>query len=304
MTAKGRAEWYLFATTFIWGGTFVIIKEGLVDLSPLLMVALRFSLASLALLPFCLRSLFRADRKAILWGFLLGFLIFAGFVLQTLGLQETTASKSSFITSMMVIFTPLFQWIFLKRRPRWGNWAAVVIVSVGLWFLTAPSGGGLNRGDLLTLLCAFVFGLFIVLLDWTTRRYDPLLLTFLQIFSPALLSWIAFFLFEQPIFRPTQAVLITLGYTAFLATVVTGYIQTRYQRDTTPTRAALIFAVEPLWAAILSFFFLQERLGAWGMFGGGLIIGGVVFSEISEVVMAQGQRLFRRFFRSVLKIES
>ncbi|TAJ98934.1 MAG: DMT family transporter, partial [Candidatus Manganitrophaceae bacterium] len=258
------------------------------------------TLASLVLLPFCIKALFRADRKAILWGFLLGLLIFSGFLLQTLGLQETTTSKSAFITTMMVIFTPLFQLILLKRRPKWANLVGVIVVSVGLWFLTAPSGGGLNRGDLLTLFCAIVFGLFIVLLDWTTRRYDVLLLTFLQIFCPAVCGWILLPFFEQPVFRPTQAALITLGYTAFLATVVTGYIQTRYQRDTTPTRAALIFAIEPLWAAILGFFFLGERLGGWGILGGGLIIGGVLISELSETVMAQGQR----FVRSVLKTES
>ncbi|WDT80974.1 MAG: EamA family transporter [Candidatus Manganitrophus sp.] len=81
---------------------------------------------------------------------------------------------------------------------------------------------------------------------------------------------------------------------------MTGYIQTRYQRDTTPTRAALIFTVEPLWAAALGYFFLQETMGIWGMLGGGLIIGGILFSELSETMMAQGQR----FFRSVLKSES
>ncbi len=293
MTAKGRAEWYLFATTFIWGGTFVLIKVGLADISPLLMVSIRFSLATLILFPFCMKALPHADRKALLWGSLLGFLIFIGFILQTLGLKETTASKSAFITSMMVIFTPLFQWVLLRRRPKWGNLAGVIIVSIGLWFLTAPSGGGLNRGDFLTLLCSVVFGLFIVLLDFTTRRYDVLLLTFLQIFSPAVYSWIAFFFFEQPLFRPTQTALIVLGYTAFLATVVTGSIQTRYQRDTTPTRAALIFTLEPLWAALLGFFFLEETMGGWGMFGGGLIIGGVLISELSEAAVAQGQRLFR-----------
>jgi drug/metabolite transporter (DMT)-like permease len=300
VTAKGRAEWLLFATTFIWGGTFVIIKEGLADLSPLMMVSVRFTLATLILLPFCMKTLFRADRKSILWGLLLGFLIFAGFFLQTLGLKETTTSKSAFITTMMVIFTPLFQLILLKRRPKWGNLVGVILVSIGLWFLTAPSGGGLNRGDLLTLLCAIVFGLFIVLLDWTTRRYDFLLMTFLQIVTPAICGWILLPFVEQPLFRPTQAALFALGYTAILATVVTGYIQTRYQRDTTPTRAALIFAVEPVWAAILGFLFLQESLGRWGMFGGGLIIGGILFSELSETMMAEGHRLFR----SILKIES
>ncbi|MFY9269787.1 MAG: EamA family transporter [Candidatus Manganitrophaceae bacterium] len=290
MTERRKAEWLLFATTFIWGGTFIVIKEGLVDLSPLLMLSLRFTLAAVFLLPFSFRSLYRADRNVIAWGGFLGFLIFSGFLLQTFGLRETTASKSAFITGMMVIFTPLFQWIILKRLPKWGNLAGVVLVLIGLWLLTSPSEGGFNRGDFLTLLCAIIFGFFIVLLDMASRQHDVLLLTFLQIIFPALFGWFAFSLFEEAHFRPTRAAFVTLGYTAFLATVVTGYVQTRYQRETTPTRAALIYTLEPLWAALLGFFFLQEKWG-WGeLFGGMLMISGVLLSELSEGIMRGGRR--------------
>ena len=292
MTPKGRAEWYLFATTFIWGGTFVIVKVGLNDVSPFLMVALRFSLAALLLLPFCLRPLARLDRPLLWTGFRLGFLIFLGFIFQTAGLNDTTASKSAFITSMMVVFTPFFQMILLKKRPRRHHLIGVALVSVGLWFLTAPSGGGFNRGDLLTLLCAIVFGLYLVALDIASRRHEILPLTFVQMLAPALYSWGALPFFERPFLIPTGSVFFALGYTAILATVVTGYIQTRYQRDTTPTRAALIFSIEPLWAAILGFLFLGEALGAWGILGGALILGGILFSELSDVM---GARLKKRW---------
>ncbi|MBI3804379.1 MAG: DMT family transporter [Nitrospirae bacterium] len=293
MTARGKAEWLLFATTFIWGGTFVIIKAGLADISPLLMIALRFTLATLVLLPFCLRAALKTDRKTFLWGFILGFLVFLGFLLQTAGLAETTASNSAFITTLMVVFTPLFQFLILKRRPRGASLIGVLIVCVGLWLLTAPAGGALNRGDLFTFFCALDFGLFIVLLDWTTRRHDPLLLTFFQILGPALYGWATLFLLEVPRFRPTPAVWIALGYTAVLATVVTGYIQTRYQRDTTPTRAALLFSLEPLWAALLGFFYLGERMGGRGMVGGALILAGILFSERSEAILLRGEQLIQ-----------
>jgi drug/metabolite transporter (DMT)-like permease len=293
VTKKGKAEWFLFATTFLWAGTFVIVKQGLSDLSPFVFVALRFSIATIFLLPFCKKSLFRMDGTVVWKGFGLGSLIFLGFILQTVGLNYTSASKSAFITSMMVIFTPFFQLLLLKRPPRWGNLIGVAAVSFGLWFLTAPTEGGINRGDLFTLLCAIVFGLHIVSLDLVSRKHDTLQVTFLQMFYPALFGWMALPFFERPLFRPTAGAFIALGYTALLATIVTTYIQTRYQPDTTPTRAALIFSLEPLWVAMLGYLFLHEVLGPFGLLGGGLIIGGILFSVLSNAMRARWQQLLR-----------
>ncbi len=284
MTDRGKAEALLFATTLIWGGTFVIVKMGLADLSPFLIVALRFSFAAFFLLPFCIRSLFQVDRVALLRGCGLGGLLFIGFILQTIGLGETTAGKSAFITSMMVIFTPLFQALFLNRAPRRENVIGMLIVSVGLWFLTESGGSGFNRGDLLTLLCALAFGLHIVLLDPVSRRCDALALTFFQIASPAICGWIALFFLETPRFSWSWEAAFVLTYMTFPATVLTGYIQTRYQRDTTPTRTVLIFSLEPVWAAILGAVFLNERLIAWGVVGAGLIVLGILFSEVYGLV--------------------
>lgn len=108
MTRRGRAELYLFATTFIWGGTFVAVKLGVVDLSPVLFVALRFSLAAGLLFLFGIKRILKTDRALVWKGSLLGFLLFLGFTLQTVGLKYTTASESAFITGLMVIFTPSF----------------------------------------------------------------------------------------------------------------------------------------------------------------------------------------------------
>lgn len=281
MTPGRRAEWFLFWMTFIWAGTFVVVKGALADLSPFLLVALRFTAAALCLLPFALPSIRRMNRTVVWKGFLLGFLIYLGFIFQTVGLRYTTASKSAFITGMLVIFTPFFQFILLRRPPRWPNLVGILIVSAGLWLLTAPAGGAVNQGDLLTLLCALSFSLSIVLIDRFTKEHDPFQLTFLEIASPALFGWLAAPFFERPVFNPTPYALFTLAYTALLATVVTTYVQTTYQRDTTPTRAALIFTLEPVWTALLGFIFLNEVLGLKGLLGGGLIIGGILFSELA-----------------------
>ncbi|HUK56008.1 MAG TPA: DMT family transporter [Nitrospiria bacterium] len=283
-TRRGRAELFLFATTFIWGGTFVVVKVGLGDFSPVLLVALRFSLAALVLFVFGLKRILRIDRVLLWKGSLLGSLLFLGFALQTIGLNDTTASKSAFITGLMVIFTPVFQFAIEKRVPKLGNLVGVAVVTAGLWLLTSPSGAGFTRGDALTLLCAAVFGLYIVMLDLFSKATEPLPLTFVQMLTPAILGWTTLPLLETPVWHPTANAITVLLYCALLGNVLSSYVQTRYQRDTTPTRAAIIFTVEPLWASILGYLMLKEMIGYWGMAGGALIIAGILVSELSDSV--------------------
>jgi drug/metabolite transporter (DMT)-like permease len=282
LTKRYTAELILFVTTFIWGGTFVIVKLGLDDISPLLLTALRFSIAALLFFTLFFKRILKINRDVIYKGNILGFLLFIGFATQTIGLKYTTASKSAFITGMFVVFTPLFQFFIEKRSPHRTNLIGIVIVSIGLWLLTAPSGSGFSMGDGLTLFCAIVFGLYIVALDIVSKQYDIIHLAFLQMASCAALSWISLGMIESPLFRPTPNALWGLVYLTLLATVITTYVQTRFQRDTTPTRAAIIFTIEPVWAAILAYFFLQEKLGMIGMLGGGLIISGILLSELSK----------------------
>jgi drug/metabolite transporter (DMT)-like permease len=282
MTRRGRAELYLFSTTFIWGGTFVAVKLGLVDLSPVLFVALRFSLAGVLLFVLGVRRIVKIDRVLLWKGNFLGLLLFLGFALQTIGLNDTTASKSAFITGLMVIFTPFYQFAIEKRPPKFGNVLGVVIVTAGLWLLTSPSGAGFTFGDFLTLLCAAVFGLYIVMLDLISKKEDALQLTFLQMMAPAALGWLAAPLVETPTFNPTPMAIAALLFCALLGNVVCSYIQTRYQRDTTPTRAVIIFTIEPLWASILGYLLLREVIGYWGVAGGALIIAGILVSELSD----------------------
>jgi len=246
------------------------------------LTALRFSIAALLFFLLFPKRILKIDRDVIYKGSILGFLLFIGFATQTIGLKYTTASKSAFITGMFVIFTPLFQFLIEKRSPHQANMIGIGIVSMGLWLLTEPSGGGFGIGDGLTLSCAIVFGLYIVALDIISKRYDIIHLAFLQMVSCAALSWISLGVLENPLFRPTPNALWGLAYLTILATVVTTYVQTRFQRDTTPTRAAIIFTIEPVWAAISAYFLLDEELGMVGMLGGGLIIAGILISEVSK----------------------
>lgn len=281
MAPRKKAELVLLATTFIWGGTFVIMKLGFEDVTPFLFVAIRFTLGSLLFGGIFFRQL-RSIRRSALWkGGVLGVLLGAGLVLQTYGLQITTASKSAFITGMMVVFTPIAQLLIERRLPKPGNVIGVVIVTLGLYFLTSPSGSRFNLGDALTLIGAFLFGIYIVYLDIFTKEEELLPIAFLQIAFTALLGWLLV-PFEHTYIHLTWNLARLLFYTAFLATVITTYTQTRYQKDTTPTRAGILFTLEPVISAVLAYFVLGEILGMLGVIGGLVIVIGILVSELSD----------------------
>jgi drug/metabolite transporter (DMT)-like permease len=282
--AKTRAELALVAMTFLWGGTFPIVKIGMLYVSPVLLVAIRFVVATGVLLLIFRRRIFPIPAAAIIKGSVLSLFLFIGFVAQNIGLTITTASKSAFITGMMVLFVPLLQIVIERRLPKVGNLVGVGVVSAGLWLLTSPSGSELNAGDALTLVCSVLFGVYIVYLDVVSREMTPIQLVFLQMSTTALFAVIATFLFETPVFHWSGEGIAALVYLTFLATLLTTYVQTRYQKDTTPTRAVVIFSIEPVIASICAALILGEHIGALGAVGGGLIISGVLLSELSDLI--------------------
>jgi drug/metabolite transporter (DMT)-like permease len=281
MKTRTRAELFLLSITLIWGSTFALSKYLLETVSPLFYIGVRFSVALLILSLIASRRVFGMTKDAFIKGGILGLLLFAGFASQTVGLQYTGASKSAFITGMMVVFTPICQIIIERKSPKIGNVIGIVLVTIGLYLLTSPAGSEFNLGDGLNLLCAVTFALYIVYMDVFSKGQDPVQLTVAQFIVCAVLGLVGSIFFESIRFNPTPASYGALVYLIIFATVIALFVQARYQRDTTPTRSAVIFSIEPVLAAIFAYFLLGEVLGAAGMLGGGLIVGGVLISELS-----------------------
>jgi drug/metabolite transporter (DMT)-like permease len=281
MTTRTRAEVFLLAITIIWGSTFALSKYLLDTISPLFYIGIRFSLALLIFTLIAAKRVFTTTKDAFVKGGILGVLLFAGFASQTIGLQYTGASKSAFITGMMVVFTPICQIVIERRAPKIGNIIGILLVTTGLYLLTSPAGSEFNLGDGLNLFCAVTFALYIVYLDVFSKGRDPVHLTVAQFVVCAVLGFVSAFLFEPVRFQPTASAYGVLVYLTIFATVIALFVQTRYQKDTTPTRSAVIFSIEPVLAAVFSFALLGEVLGTAGMMGGGLIVGGVLISELS-----------------------
>jgi drug/metabolite transporter (DMT)-like permease len=292
---KFTAEGALLLATIIWGATFVIIKTALKDISPMLFVSFRFSFAALILLPFIIRILKNLDKKTLFGGLLVGLFYFLGFTAQTTGLNYTSATKSGFITGTFVVFTPIFQLIIEKRKPAIENIIGVTLVLIGLVFLSSKGdtflnvfkeiGENFNKGDFLTLLCAVFFALYIVYLDIESKKLDLISLVFLQIAVAGLGGFLFVLIFslaglEGIKFNYSNNLLFAILYTAILATIITTIIQTRYQKETTPTKAGIIFSFEPIFSALVAFLALNEKISDFRLAGCVFIFIGLVVTEL------------------------
>lgn len=287
---RRRAELALAGITFLWGTTFVIVKGALADVSPLLFIALRFSLAALALLLVYGRALRRQElpKGSLTAGLLAGGLLFGSFTLQTIGLGLTTSSKSAFLTSLSIPMVPLAGSLVYRTRPRMIESAGIVIASIGMILMTFPgnllSGGfDVSRGDFLTLLCAVLFALHIVVIG----HFSPIVgfesLAVIQIAVAAALALFFTGLLpafgQAPKFHPTRELLTAIVVTGLLATGLAFTTMAWAQQYTSSTRAALIFALEPVVAWAASWLLTGETMGSRGKAGAGLILAGVLLVE-------------------------
>ena len=291
---KYSGESILLFVTLIWGATFVIIKVALQSVSPILFVTIRFSFATLLLLPFMSKVFKNMNKELITGGILLGLMYFLGFTSQTIGLKYTSATKSGFITGSFILFTPVFQLMFEKKKPSGTNLIGVVFVILGLIFLSSKGasiwdifheiGSGFNTGDFFTLLCAIAYAAYLVYLDIISKKQNFLPLVFLQISVTAVCGlFLTLFLsvtnIEPVEFSFNNNVLFAFLYTSILATILTTTLQTKYQKVVTPTKAGIIFSFEPVFAAVFAYFIINERISHFGFLGGILIFTGLLVTE-------------------------
>ena len=276
---RRQADWLLLLATAMWGTSFVAVKTALAYSTPFAFLTVRFGLAALLLAPGTRFSPLPRGRE--LWGgLLLGALVAAGFVSVTLGLLVTTPSRAAFIVSMSSVLAPVIAFVALRRRAGWLAGAALGLALLGVYLLTAPESGGLNRGDVITLVCAVCFAGQIVAVTELAPYSEPRRLVWIQLGATALLAGVAALLFERSHIEWTREFALALAWTVVFASTGSFVLQAYAQRHMSSTRAALIFCFEPLFAAATSWLVLGERLSVlqWG--GGALILVGMVVAEL------------------------
>jgi drug/metabolite transporter (DMT)-like permease len=278
LSTRTKAEVFLVVVTAIWGCTFVVVKGALADASPLPFLAVRFMLAGLLLLAILGRG--QVDRRTILPGSILGLFLFAGYLFQTWGLIYTTPSKSAFLTGFSVILVPVIMMLSGFRMGS-ANLVGGVLGLLGIYLLVAPSGmAAVNRGDLLTLAGALSFAVHIVLVGHYTKKFSFLHLVPVQVLVVGLLSLGALPFVPNQTLHLTGRLVGAILVTAVLATGVAFSVQNWAQQYTPAAHTALIFALEPVFAALSSRLVIGEHFGGRVLLGSGLILAGMVISEI------------------------
>jgi drug/metabolite transporter (DMT)-like permease len=279
--AAWRWELALVAVTAVWGATFVVVRDAVARVPPSAFIAMRFLAAAALLAALRPRQALRPDLGLAAAGVVAGLALFAGYAFQTVGLQYTSASSAGFITGLAVVLTPLLGALLLHGPP--GRWPATgaLLAATGLALLTLQRLE-LRRGDLLVLGCAFAFASHILLLGRYSPRHASYQLAVVQLATTGVLA-LAWAGVAGELRRPGSAqVWFALAVTAVLASAGGFLVQTRAQRDVSPTRTAVIFTMEPVFAALFAFWLAGERLSARGWLGAACIVAGMLVAELGR----------------------
>ena len=263
----------------MWGLTFVMVQDAIELLPTMAFLGYRFIPAALLVAIVFRKQLTRLSPAGFRAGLLMGAFLTAGYIFQTLGLEETTASNAGFITGLFVVFTPLLGAIVLRDRIPGIGWAAAAVSALGLFLLSGA--GELNlRGDGLVLLCAIAFSAHILATGRAVEKHDVGALLAVQlgvagVFCTAVAGIVGDL--EKPEGSTVWSALIV---TALIASALGFFVQTFAQQHAPPARTALILASEPAFAGLFGWLLADERLGPVELTGAALIMAAIVAVEL------------------------
>lgn len=271
----------LLFVTLVWGATFPAMKLMTAHLSGVEISALRFVVAAICMAPFALQ----ADRAAWRDGAILGAVALVSYVTQAWGLQYISSNRSAFITTLNVLMVPLLGMLFFGTRPTLVVLAAAVLACSGIGLMSWDGGAHL-WADLATVVCALAYALYVILLSERSARHSARALAATQIFWMALLGC-AWMLVDNGAERmqtllPRALEPQVLGGLLYLGIVATAgmlFLQAVAQRHVSADKAAVIYAMEPVFAALIAWAWLSERLSLYAALGGAMVIGAVLLSE-------------------------
>lgn len=270
----------LIAVTAVWGGTFIVVKTALHWSEPFTFVALRFGLAALLLGAFSWRHLRGLTAIELRGGVLIGVAVFFGYSLQTIGLREISSSASAFYTAMYLPMVPLLQIILFRTLPRLQAWIGVALACAGMLLLSKPDGASLviGHGAVLTMAGALAMAFEILLISRFANHGDLRRLALLQLVTVAVLASLSALLFDEPAPQFSGGFVVCLVVMALISAFIQLAI-TWAQRTVSATRATVIYALEPVWAAGVGVL-IGDQLGVHGFVGGALIVAAVLVTEL------------------------
>lgn len=293
------ADLALVFVTLVWGATFVSVKEAIKYIEPYYFLAIRFAIATLIMLAVTNKRLRKLTAAALTKGVLIGIVLFAGYAFQTFGLQITTASNTGFITGLSVVLVPIFLTVITRKPPGLMAVLGVISATVGLGLLTINDELRFNYGDMLVLFCAVSYGLHILLLGKFSPDNDPFIIATVQIATVTVISFFAALIKET---APTAATFNTQVWeailiTAVFATALAFFLQTWTQKFTSPTHTAIIFTMEPVFAALFAYLLGGELFTPRQGLGAAFILAGML-----AAVFGGGDEVKKEIVEDTLKV--
>jgi drug/metabolite transporter (DMT)-like permease len=273
---QGKVTLVLVLTTIFWGGSFVFNKIGFREIPPVTFLFLRFSLATLIMGAFCVRRLPSLNR-GILWkGGIIGLALGAANLAFVLGVNGTSVSRAGFLNNLFVLVIPLLSFFLWREKvDRW-MMVGIFLAVAGLWQLARGGCEGFNLGDLFSTVCALFIATQIILVSRILRDEDVYLITLVQFAMVAAVGAILHIAIPGKPYRIGPVSAVALLYCAVFPTVICFTLQNTYQRYTTPSKAGLIYTLDPIWSMLGGVLFLGERLSEREWLGCALIFAAVV----------------------------
>lgn len=269
----------LILTTLIWGSSFVILKSALDSITPLWVLAIRFSGAAILMLIACLPRLKKLDKRYVTGGCLMGLCLAAAYIVQTYGLVYTTPGKNAFLTTTYCILVPFLYWVISGKRPDKYNITAALVCLVGVGFVCLGNDLSINVGDMLTILCGLFYGLHIIVTSRTAENRDPVLITMLQFATAAVVCFIGAVLFEPAPHDIGSGTWLSIAYMTFICTGLCYILQTVGQKYTPPSQTAVILTLESVFGSAISVILGVESLTFNIALGFFLIFIAIITSE-------------------------
>ena len=277
------ADGLLLLTALIWGSAFAVVKNTLDSFAPAAIITMRYTIATALTGIAFRRHLHGLTRADVLRGALVGLLLSAAYIVQTIGLSYTTASKNAFLTAVYVMLVPFFSMVLFRQRLRKANFiaAAMMLLGIGLLSLDGESGG-LNVGDVLTLLCGALFAGHIIAVERCQRRTDAYALIVLQFGFCALYALVYTLLFERGVPMTFSAGSVGgLLYLAVFSTTIAMSLQNIGQSMAPASHASILLSLESVFGVIFSCLLLGERVTPRMLLGFAVIFAALMVSELT-----------------------
>lgn len=280
---RTQAELSMLLVAIVWGSTFVIVKNSLLEIGPFLFLGIRFILAFVLLGLISWRQLKSAPKSTYYSGCLLGIFLTIGYVFQTVGLKYTTSSNAGFITGLSVVLVPIIYMLINRLTPSFSTIITVFLAFGGLFLMSFQDWHtSLSYGDMLVLVCAFGFAFHVVFVDRLSHRHSALAITSVQILFVGVFCLVVGLIFETWPQGFSPSLIAALLITSIFATSLAFLLQNSMQKYSTPTRFAVILTTEPVFAALAGHLWANETFTQRAFAGAVMILVAMLIAILSR----------------------